>query len=148
MVRKLIAGALFGMLALGGSTHVFAQSAAEKRQNAMKDMSAANKAIKGAVEAKDYATVEAKAKDINGTAEKIVSLFPAGSNTGKTKATGAIWEKADDFAKGAKALAKASSELAAAAKAGNADDVNTKMKAVGDTCGACHKAYRAEKYSE
>ena len=40
----------------------------------MKDLSAANKAIKGAVESKDYAIIEAKAKDINGTADKIVSL--------------------------------------------------------------------------
>ncbi len=70
----------------------------------MKGNGAAAKAIKGAVETKDYATVEAKAKDIMGTADKIVSLFPKGSTTGKTKATTAIWEKSDDFSKAAKNL--------------------------------------------
>ena len=65
----------------------------EKRQKLMQEQSAAAKAIKGAVEAKDYATVEAKAKDLMGSSEKIVGAFPAGSGTGKTKAKPEIWEK-------------------------------------------------------
>ena len=97
----------------------------------MKNNSETAKAIKGAVETKDYATVEAKAKDIMGTAEKIVSLFPKGSTTGKTKATPEIWEKPDDFAKAAKTLSKAADELASAAKAGKAADEDVKVKALG-----------------
>ena len=146
MVRKILAGALFGFFALAVSTQVFAQT--DKRQSLMKNNSETNKAIKGAVEAKDYATVEAKAKDIMGNAEKIVSLFPAGSATGKTKATAAIWEKSDDFGKAAKRLNTAAGELAAAAKSGDDAAVTTKMKGVGDACGGCHKAFRAEKYAE
>ena len=84
MVRKLITGALFGILAMAVSTQGFAQ--ADKRQGLMKNNSENTKAIKGAVEAKDYATVEAKAKDIMGNADKIVGFFPKGSDTGKTKA--------------------------------------------------------------
>ena len=114
----------------------------------MKDLSAANKAIKGAVESKDFATVVAKAKDINGTADKIVTLFPKGSTKGKTKATAAIWGKSDDFAKNAKNLSKASSELAAAAKSQDDAAVGAKFKALGETCASCHKIFRAEKYSE
>ena len=142
MVRKLLTGAFFGILALAVSTQVFAQAdVIQKRQDAMKGNSAAAKAIKGAVETKDYATVEAKAKDIMGTADKIVSLFPKGSTTGKTKAKPEIWEKSDDFS-------KAASELASAAKAGNADDVDVKVKALGEACNSCHKQFRAEKYAE
>ena len=149
MVRKLLTGAFFGILALAVSTQVFAQAdVLQKRQDAMKGNSAAAKAIKGAVETKDYATVEAKAKDIMGTAEKIVSLFPKGSTTGKTKAKPEIWEKSDDFSKAAKNLNKAASELASAAKAGNADDVDVKVKALGEACNSCHKQFRAEKYAE
>jgi cytochrome c556 len=114
----------------------------------MKSNSADAKAIKAAVEAKDYATVETKARDIMGNAEKIVGFFPKGSDTGKTKATPAIWEKSEDFGKAAKNLGKAASELASAAKAGNADEVNVKVKAIGDACNSCHKAFRAEKYAE
>ena len=91
--KKYLLGGLAVFAALLFSTQVFAQ--ADKRQALMKNNSAASKAIKGAVEAKDYATVEAKARDIMGNAEKIVSLFPKGSDKGKTKATAANWDKYD-----------------------------------------------------
>jgi len=149
MVKKFLAGALFSFVSLVVSAQAFAQAdVIEKRQDAMKGNSANAKAIKAAVESKDYATVEAKAKDIMGTADKIPSLFPKGSTTGKTKAKPEIWEKPDDFAKSAKNLSKAASELAAAAKSGDDAAVGTKVKALGDACGACHKQFRAEKYAE
>lgn len=149
MVEKILAVAFFAFISLAVSTQVFAQAdVIQKRQDAMKGNSANAKAIKAAVEAKDYATVETKAKDIMGTADKIVSLFPAGSTKGKTKATGAIWEKSDDFAKAAKNLSKSAAELAAAAKSGDDAAVNTKVKALGEACNSCHKQFRAEKYAE
>jgi cytochrome c556 len=149
MVRKLLTGALFGAAALAFSTQAFAQAdAIEKRQKLMKAQSAAAKEIKAAVESKNYATVEAKAKDIMGTADQIPSAFPKGSTTGKTKAKDEIWEKNEEFVKQAKTLSKNASELAAAAKAGNDADVGTKVKALGETCNSCHKAFRADKYSE
>ena len=149
MARKILAGVLFSFLGVAVATQVFAQAdVIEKRQDAMKGNSANAKAIKAAVESKDYATVEAKAKDIMGTADKIPSLFPKGSTTGKTKAKPEIWEKSDDFGKAAKNLSKAAGELASAAKSGNDAEVGVKVKAMGDACGACHKAFRAEKYPE
>ena len=114
----------------------------------MKNNSENAKAIKAAAEAKDYATVETKAKDIMGNADKIVGFFPKGSDTGKTKAKPEIWEKSEDFGKAAKNLNKAASELASTAKAGNDADVGVKVKALGDACGSCHKQFRAEKYAE
>src|SRR5215471_15348591 len=89
---KLITGLFFVFSVLLVSSQLFAQAdVIEKRQKAMKGNSEDAKAIKAAVESKDYATVETKAKDIMGTAEKIPSLFPKGSTQGKTKATEAIW---------------------------------------------------------
>ena len=149
MAAKILASALFGFVLLAISAQFFAQAdVIEKRQAAMKNNSADAKAIKAAVESKDYATVETKAKDIMGTADKIVSLFPKGSTTGKTKAKADIWEKSDDFGKAAKNLSKAAGELASAAKAKDDAEVGVKVKALGDACGACHKAFRAEKYAE
>jgi cytochrome c556 len=149
MVGKFLRGALLSLIALTFSTQAFAQSEViEKRQKAMKANSANAKAIKAAIESKDYATVEAKAKDIMGTAEKIPSLFPKDSTKGKTKAKAEIWENNDGFVKHAKALGKAAGELAAAAKAGNDAEVGVKVKAMGDVCSACHKEFRAAKYSE
>jgi cytochrome c556 len=150
MVRgKFFIAAVIGFMTLLVSSHVFAQAdVIEQRQKLMKSNSEAAKAIKAAVEAKDYATVEAKARDIMGNEAKIFGLFPKGSTTGKTKATAAIWDKSDDFAKASKALQSAASELASAAKAKDDAAVTTKVKALGDACGSCHKAFRAEKYPE
>jgi cytochrome c556 len=150
MVRgKWFLAAVFGSMVGMAASQVFAQAdVIEKRQQLMKGQSAAAKAIKGAVESKDYATVETKARDIMGSSAKIVDHFPKGSTTGKTKATAAIWEKSDDFGANAKNLNKAAAELAAAAKSGDAGAIDAKVKAVSGACGNCHKAFRAEKYSE
>jgi cytochrome c556 len=150
MVRgKWVLAALLGSMVGMAASQAFAQAdVIEKRQKLMKGQSAAAKAIKGAVESKNYATVETKAKDLMGSADKIVEHFPKGSTKGKTKATAAIWEKSDDFGANAKNLSKAAGELAAAAKSGDAGAVDAKVKAVSGACGNCHKAFRAEKYSE
>jgi cytochrome c556 len=150
MIRgKFLMAASLGFAGLLLSSQAFAQAdVIEKRQALMKSNSADAKAIKAAVEAKDYATIETKAKEIQGNAEKLVALFPKGSTKGKTKALPAIWEKPDDFAKADKNLAKAASELAAAAKAKDDAAIGEKVKAVSAACGGCHKAFRAEKYSE
>jgi cytochrome c556 len=148
MQRSIIVG-LFILLTASVSSQVLAQEDfIENRQKAMKGNSADVKAIKGAVESKDYATIETKAKDIMGTADKIPSLFPKGSNVGKTKAKPEIWEKSDEFAKNAKNLSKAAGELATAAKSQDESAVGTKFKALGEVCSSCHKEFRADKYSE
>ncbi|HXV80452.1 MAG TPA: cytochrome c [Candidatus Binatia bacterium] len=150
MVRdKFLIAAVVALMTLFVSSHVFAQAdVIEQRQKLMKSNSANAKAIKAAVEKKDYATIETKAKDIMGNADKIVGLFPKGSTKGKTKAEAAIWEKPDEFAKDAKALAKAAGELAAAAKAKDDAAIEVKVKALSGTCGGCHKPFRAKDYSE
>jgi cytochrome c556 len=147
---KLLFGMLIGLTTLLMSSQLFAQAdVIEKRQKAMKEGNSADaKAIKAAVESKDYATIEMKAKDIMGTAEKIPSLFPKGSTTGKTKAKAEIWEKEDQFRKNAKNLGKAASELADAAKSKDDAAIGVKVKALSEACGNCHKEFRAEKYSE
>jgi cytochrome c556 len=148
MVKRIfLTAALIGFTALLVSSQLFAQ-AIEQRQKLMKSNGADAKAIKAAVESKDYAAVETKAKDIMGNAEKIVSLFPQGSTKGKTKATAAIWDKADDFDSHAKNLGKAASELADAAKAKDDAAVTAKVKALGAVCNSCHKEFRADKYAE
>jgi cytochrome c556 len=147
--HKLLWGGLFVLSSLLVSSQLFAQAdVIEKRQKFMKGNSAAAKAIKGAAEAKDYGTVEVKAKELMGRAEQIPDLFPKGSIKGKTKAKAEIWDKFDDLTKNAKALGKAASGLAGAAGAKDDDKVQAGIKAVSGACGGCHKAFRAEKYSE
>ncbi len=143
----LIAASILTMLV--SASQAFAQAdVIEKRQQVMKGQSAAVKAIKAAVETKDFATIETKAKDLMGSADQIPSVFPKGSTKGKTKATAAIWEKWDEFQGHAKNLSKASAELGAAAKNKDEAAVSSKVKSVSEACSSCHKAFRADKYSE
>jgi cytochrome c556 len=146
--RHLLAAAFGAAIALFATGALAQQDVIEKRQKLMKQQSADAKAIKAAVEAKDYATVQTKAKDLMATSEQIPELFPKGSTKGKTKAKAEIWENWDDFTKHAKSLRKAASELAEAAKGTDHAAVEAKVKAVSGACGSCHKAFRAEKYSE
>jgi cytochrome c556 len=142
--HKLLQALLFAGLSLFFASAVFAQQdAIEKRQKLMKDNSAAVKAIKGAVESKDYATIETKAKDISANADKIPDLFPKGSTSEKSRALPAIWEKWDEFTKNAGNLKKAANDLSAAANSKD-EKIGEKVKALGDVCGGCHKNFRAE----
>lgn len=146
MRQRIIFQAIFlviGMLAL--TPQLFAQEGViEKRQKLMKANGADAKAIKAAVEQKDYATVEVKAKDIMSNGDKILDLFPPGSTSDKSRALPAIWEKWDEFSKNPAKVKKAASEVAEAAKAKDDAALGAKVKALGDACGGCHKNFRAE----
>jgi cytochrome c556 len=142
--HKLLQASLFALLSLFVASELFAQQdVIEKRQNLMKSNSAAAKAIKGAVETKDYATIETKAKDIMGNMDKVLDLFPKDSTSEKSRALPAIWEKWDEFSKNPGKVKKAASDLADAAKAKD-EKIGEKVKALGDACGGCHKNFRAE----
>jgi cytochrome c556 len=117
----------------------------EKRQKLMKSNSAAAKALKKAVEEKDYSTVEAKAKDIAGYSDQINDLFPKGSTSEKSRAKAEIWEKWDEFRKDISQLKKGASDLADAAGAKDDGRVKVKFDDVGKACSSCHKGFRAEK---
>jgi cytochrome c556 len=114
----------------------------------MKDNNAAVKAIKEAVEAKDYATIEIKAREINSGLEKAADLFPKGSISEKSRAHPDIWEKPDEFKKRLTNARKAAEALSKAAAAKNDDEVNVQVKALGNTkegaCGECHKVFRSD----
>ena len=53
------------------------------------------KAIADAAKEKDYATIETKAKEIIGNLDAVVSLFPKGSTSEKSRAHPDIWVKND-----------------------------------------------------
>jgi cytochrome c556 len=116
----------------------------EKRQKLMKSNGADAKAIKGAMEQKDYATIETKAKDIGNNMDKVPDLFPKGSTSEKSRALPAIWEKWDEFSKNPAKVKKAANDVAEAAKAKDDAALPAKVKALGDACGGCHKNFRAE----
>ena len=113
----------------------------EGRQQLMKDIGGASKALRSAT---DAAGVAAGADKLAGLFAKInAETFPKGSAEG-SRAKAEIWDQWDDFtAKVANAvnLAKA---LGAKARAG--EDTAALVKSFGrNACGSCHRPYRKPK---
>ena len=70
--------------------------------------------------------------------------FVAGTDKGDTRALPAIWTEQAKFKEGADRLQAETAKLNAAAKTGNLDAVKTAFGAVGQSCKACHDAYRKD----
>lgn len=71
-------------------------------------------------------------------------LFPDGTQTGhNTKALPAVWSDRAGFTKAASDFTTAAEKLQADATAGNKDAFKADYQAMGATCGACHRTYRA-----
>jgi cytochrome c556 len=143
----VVAGAL--LLVASVSPHLFAQEEViSKRKNIMGVNNKDIKAIDGAAKEKDFATIQLKAKDIMAGLDAAASLFPAGSDTGKTRAHPDVWAKPDEFKSRLVSARKAAEALARAAEAKNEADVNTRVKELGNNregaCGACHKVFRSD----
>lgn len=141
---------LSGTFALLISTQVFAQEEIiQKRKDMMRaNNDAVSKSIKKAVEEKDYATIETKAKDIMGVMDKVPDLFPKGSTSEKSRAHPDIWTKNEEFRKRAANAKKAAEALSKAAAAKDEAEVNIKVKELGNNregaCGECHKVFRSD----
>jgi cytochrome c556 len=93
----------------------------------------------------DVKPLEVPAKAIIKSTTVIPTLFPKGTETGgDTRALPEIWSDPAGFQKIAAAATDVATKLAAAAKAGDADEVAADTKLLGEQCSACHKAYRAK----
>jgi len=100
----------------------------------MKQIGGAAKAISGG------ADVAANAQKIVDLAGQVPMLFEANEITGDSTALPAIWENYDDFTAKAGNLQAAAQAVVDAANGGG--DVASAAKAMGGTCGACHKSYK------
>lgn len=70
-------------------------------------------------------------------------LFPAGTESGHdTKAKPNVFSDPAGFAKAAEVTSAAAASLATAAKSGDEAAFVTQFKALGQSCGACHREYR------
>jgi len=149
MIRKILMSAVLGMTALAASSQSSAQDdIIGKRKGIMGDNNRDVKAIAAAVKKKDYATIQVKAKEIVSGLETAASLFPKGSDKGKTRAHPDIWAKPDEFKKDLANAVKVAEALSKAAEAQNEAEVAVKVKELGSlrtgACGECHKVFRAD----
>ncbi len=74
-------------------------------------------------------------------AQQIPSAFETPATDPKSEALPEIWENWKDFSAKAAGMA----ETVASVEVDSLQGVQTAMKAIGQSCGACHKSYRIEK---
>lgn len=131
------------------SAPALSQGVIEKRQDLMESTDEANKAIRAAAKAKDYATLEAKAKVIADNMSMVLDLFPKGSISDKSEAHPDIWNKWDEFSKHAGNTKEAAEALRKAAAAKDDAQVSAQVKAIGGmasgACGGCHLSFNKKR---
>lgn len=129
----------FTILAFLGSA--MADPITERKENFRNNVKSL-KLIKPALATGDMDVISEQANLIAAWAEVMPDYFPEDSAMGDTKARPEIWENWDDFLAKANANHDAAIALANLADAGDADALPMAMKALSDTCGACHKLYK------
>jgi len=131
------------VLTVGGVAAWAADDVLKTRQADMKEMGKSLKAIKGIIDADgNAADVVAPASKILEVAGLIPSLFPKGSDQGKTAALPVIWEKWDDFTKHADDLKAEATALVSAGQSGDLATVRAQFDKTAKMCGACHKDFK------
>ncbi|MDG2466964.1 MAG: cytochrome c [Alphaproteobacteria bacterium] len=133
----------FAMLALMGmiSHSAMADPIADRKENFRNNVKSL-KLIQPALAAGDMDVIAGEANRIADWAKVMPDYFPEGSDMGDTKARPEIWENWADFTAKAEANYDAAVTLAELAAAGDTDALPMAMKALSDTCGACHKLYK------
>lgn len=144
-MRHLVRAAAIGAVVLMTAGGAMAAGEIAARQEAMKGAGGAMKAIKAAVESGKAADAVAPAEKIAATMHKVTALFPKGSDVGETDAKPEIWQDWAKFEKAAADAAAAAEKLAAVAKTDDPFATGDALKALGGTCGACHKPFRKPK---
>lgn len=90
----------------------------------------------------DKAAVEADVAIIEVLSKLPWSAFPAGSDSGNTKAKPEIWAEQEKFQAAARTMQGEVQKLSAAARAGDLAQIRTAFGAVGQSCKACHDNFR------
>lgn len=149
-MRKMLIAAIVGTLAtgaiVGGATIALAQADVIKaRQDNRKAAAAEMRAIKGIIDAKgDAKAAQANAAKLKELQVAFVTMFPAGSDKGDTKALPTVWSDMAGFQAAGKDASAADDALATAAGSGDLAQLTTAFGAAGKSCGACHEKFRAK----
>ena len=139
--------------AMGSSpTLLFAHSGAKgivmERMEVMKFIGKSMKSMSRMARGKipmDFATIETGAGAIARHGEQIPALFPEGSGRGVSEASPKIWDEPEGFKMTADDMIAAARTLESAANANDATTVKIWFRALGKTCGGCHKQFRIKK---
>ena len=148
--KPLLLTAVLAALVAGGISASAASPAdtIATRQANFKKMGGAMKVLKEELAGgADKAKMLGAARTIAATARMQKGLFPAGTGPGaggKTDALPAIWAQRPAFDAAAGKLVAEADKLVGVAGSGNTPVVLAQFKAVGGSCAACHRQFRAD----
>ena len=145
----LIHALLAAAVVLGSAAMVSNVQAADDVLKTRKEGFDGNKKAMGAIkkileDGAELSGVSAPAQSLNSFAKQVPALFPAGSDTGDTKAKPAVWTNFSDFTAKAQAFETESGKLVQVVATGDKAAIQKQFGAVGGTCKGCHDTYRAE----
>jgi cytochrome c556 len=148
--KSLAAALALSVLAAAAAAATLAPAdAVAMRQTQMKELGASfrtlNEELRG--DTPDMAKVEAAVAVMNKTGKDLPAWFPAGSGPEagiKTHAKPEVWSDAAGFAGAAKGFATETAKMQAMVDSGDTDALSVQAKVVGQTCGACHAAFRGK----
>ena len=126
-----------------------AVAAVKTRQAGLKELGKAFKGVNEELKKSqpDMAVFTAAAPILTSASKAQYDWFPAGSGPEagvKTEALPVIWSEPDNFASHQKDFEAAAAGFAEAVASGDAAAIAAKTKAVGATCGGCHKVFRED----
>ena len=135
----------FAVLAMGAATAAWAQGdVIAARRAGLKRMGEHMTAMKAVADARGPGTqCNATIEEMSNFFQGLPARFPAGSGTGDTKALPTIWSDSVGFSGAAADTVAKLQALRTAAVGGDGAAFQAAWQAVGPTCGACHRTYRA-----
>ena len=144
MMRVVV---VIGTLLLGAGAVMAQQDLVNQAQSVMKANGKNAGALAAMVKGEkpyDQATVDAALKQLEDTAKKLPTLFPASTKglkpDGDYSASSKIWEDKAGFDEHIASFGKAVAEAKAQIK--DLDTLKATFPAVGKQCGGCHETYR------
>lgn len=142
--KRISAAVLAAAVGFASLSALAGEADVKHRQNAMKaiaaHMGAIGAVVKGEVD--DMEGLKHHAAALADTAEAAGTVF--GENAMGGNALPAIWSDTDGFQEAYSNFAGATANLAEVAQGGDAAAIQEAFGGVGQTCGGCHRTYRAK----
>jgi cytochrome c556 len=131
-------------VALAGGTALAQGDAIAERRAGFKRMGEHMQAMKAVVDNRgDVRPLTGTVDDMIAWYRSVPGRFPPGSDRGDTRALPAIWSERANFETVANNMVNQLQVLRAAAASGDAGAFATAYGQTGQTCGTCHRPYRA-----
>ena len=146
--RVLVLAATWSLAVAASAGVIDARQIIKARKEHLKALGKSMKSLRDEADSwhPNWASIENDAAAISKAATDLPTWFPAGSGRTagvKTKALAAIWLKPADFQNASRAFATQANQLVEVAKRQDAGSLRRQAKAVGRTCGGCHRHFRA-----